>query len=285
MDRQESDNTWAPEEVALPEAGGDAAAGTSLASSDHGTAISQPEVLARLPDLDTLQPSWEMGTKPSRGDGRFLSQGVSTKLLVGACVLLVCMAVLPFILKGDDPKPGTPPAPDAAEAPIWKGQAGEPSQRQPAPASLPYEPNMSFNADLPPAPDFIGVAQEAGTEASTQTVPAQPERQTGATIEQGQAAPVDRQSQLDTFGPRARANRTMVMGNPVNGNPTPPPAGIYGNDYRRFYQADSRANLPTRHSAESFSDRAAEPGVARLEGIIEKPSVRTSYDAGRSSVH
>ncbi len=283
MDRQESDDTWVPEKVALPEAGGDAVAGASLASSDRGTAISQPEVLARLPDLDTLQPSWEVGTKPSRGDGRFLSQGISTKLLVGACFLLVCIAVLPFILKDDEPKPGTPPAPDAPEAPPYKGQAADPSQ--PAPASLSYEPNMSFSADLPPAPDFIGAAQEAGTEASTQTVPAQPGRQTGAPVEQGQTAPVDRQSRLDTFGPRARANQTMVIGNPVIGNPTPPPAGIYGNNYRRFFQANSRANLPTRRSAESFSDRAAEPGVARLEGIIEKPSVRTSYDAGRSSVH
>ncbi len=282
MDRHGSDNTWAPEKVALQEAPGSKATGPSSETAATGTTVSPPEVLARLPDLDAVDPSGESAAKPGGSDGRILSQGLSTKLLVGGGVLLVLAAIFPFVFGGnDEPKPGTPIAPDAPEAPTWNGQAAETLDALPASAGVSYEPEMTFNPELPPPPDFIGTAPESpGPGPSPETLPADRPDRVGAPGDQLQAPPAEQQSRIEAGRPQARANQMMTIG-----NLTPTPAGIYADVYRRDHQADSRANLPARYPTYSTSYQAVEPGVARLEGIIEKPSVRTSYDAARSSVH
>jgi len=178
-----------------------------------------------------------------------------------------------------DPKPGTPPAPNATEAPIWNRRTAETPNPLPASTNIPYEPKMSF-PDLPPAPDFIDAAKAPNSAPSPQAPPADRQGRAGAIGNRGETPAAERQSRTDTGQPQARANRMMTIGDSM-----PTPAGIYADDYRRNYQANSRANLPTRYPACSIPYPTVEPGVARLEGIIEKPSVRTSYDAARSSVH
>lgn len=77
--------------------------------------------------------------------------------------------------------------------------------------------------------------------------------------------------------PQAATNQGMaVSGRSGNG------AGGYGNGEGRTARADPRA-APARGNPARWHP-PAEPGVARFEGVIEKPPVRTTYD-GRSSVH
>lgn len=280
MDRDESNDAWAPAEVALREHPGGLLSEPSSVSAECGTAISEPEVLARLPDLGAADPSSESGARSDRSDGRFLSQGVATKILVGSVVLLTLVAVSPFLLNDNEPQGGTSPAPNASEAPIWNGQPSETSEAVPAQPNFSYEPDMSFNADLPPAPDFIGASESSGTDTSPQMPPVEGRDEAGPSANAEQAPPAGRQSRTETRRPAARANQMMAIGDPM-----PTAAGIYGDGYRRGYQTEFRASPPNRPSARPASYRAVEPGVARLEGVIEKPSVRTSYDAARSSIH
>jgi hypothetical protein len=279
MDHYEADEAWAPKEVVLEEALGCPAEEPSFGAGASGTAPTQPEVLARLPDLDAVEPSPEPGAKSARSDGRLLSQGLSTKLVLGGGLLLILAAVYPFVLKNSEPKPGTPPAPGAPQAPIWKGQAAETPGTLPAPASLSYEPKMSFDPELPPTPDFITAAQAPAQNASPQKPPADDKDQTGKTGDRGRAPPAQHQSRADLPRPQAHANRSMRISGLA------PTAGVYANGYRRDEPADSQASRPTRDRASSIPHRAVQPGVARLEGVIEKPSVRTSYDAARSSTY
>ncbi|MHC4176530.1 MAG: hypothetical protein ACYSWU_03435 [Planctomycetota bacterium] len=278
MDHHGLDHAWDGQEVALQEAPGGSAGESSPGACEPGTAVSQGEVLARLPDLDALEGDAEADIKAVRRDGRILSHGLSTKILMAGGALLVLAAVYPFVFGGnDEPKPGTPPAPDAAEAPVWGDEAAAPL---PASANVSYEPNMSFDPELPPAPDFIGAAQAPGPDTSPQTPRADAQGRSDVTGEEGRTPAADRQSQTDRRGSQARANQMMAIS-----NLTPTPAGIYADASRRDARVAARANLPIGSPAGLFPQQRVEPGVARLEGIIEKPSVRTTYDANRSSVH
>jgi len=78
--------------------------------------------------------------------------------------------------------------------------------------------------------------------------------------------------------PQAEANRQFVAPQRVATVPT---------EYRNRYPSDQQATFSpeSRVSPPTWTGRPVEPGVARLEGIIEKPSFRTTDDRARSSVH
>ena len=281
MEHRKTDGAWGPEQVALQEAPAAEAAEAFSAVTGPDTAPAQPGVLARLPDVGGVESNREPTARAARSDGRILSPGLATKLLLGGGLLLVLAAIFPFVFSNkNEPKPGTPPAPNAEEAPMWKGASGKTPNTLPASAKVSYEPKMSINPDLPPAPDFVGAAQVPNPDPSPQAPRAEGQKRAEAVGVQRQTPGVGEQSQTDIGQPRARVNQMMVLG-----DPTPTPAGVYADDYRGDYQADSRANLPARSPTYASPYRAVEPGVARLEGIIEKPSVRTTYDAARSRVY
>jgi hypothetical protein len=262
MGHHEADGAWGLENVALQEAPG------------------RPEVLARFPDVGPVESNRQPQARAARSDGRILSPALATKLLVGGVVLLVLVAILPFVFSNkNEPKPGTPPAPNADEAPMWKGVSSKTPNTLPPSAKASYEPTMSINPDLPPTPDFIGTPQSSSPNPPPQAPRAESRKQAEAAGIQQPTPGVTEQTQTDLGPLRARANQMMTIG-----DPTPTPAGVYVDD-DRLYQADSRANLPARYPIYASPYRAVEPGVARLEGIIEKPSVRTTYDAARSRVY
>jgi hypothetical protein len=87
-----------------------------------------PEILARIPDVDSPESLATPAEKPSGNEGRLLSQALSAKILLAGAVLLVVAATIPFIVGGSS-KPTEnglprPPAPDADPAPLWEGMAG-----------------------------------------------------------------------------------------------------------------------------------------------------------------
>lgn len=295
MDHRRLDDAWAPVEATLEEPARRLATVRSSSATRRDDDLFRPEVLARLPDLDAADPDWESAVKPAHSvghldvprmkasDGRIISHGLSTKILVGVAALLVLAAILPFLFGGDDaPKPGTSPAPDADEAPVWNRPNAEAPEVPPASGDFSYEPDMSFTPELPPAPDFIGTAQDANPNPPPQKAQPAAQRQSriGTIGEQEHTPAAGHQSQAQSPWPRAQANRTMTIGDPIL-----TPHGIYADNYRPDYQAETRANLADRYPDSSIQYQTAAPGVARLQGIIEKPSVRTSHDAARSSFH
>ncbi|MBN2475861.1 MAG: hypothetical protein JXB62_14715 [Pirellulales bacterium] len=130
------------------------------------TSMAHTEVLARMPDLDAADRP-DGAERSARRDGRILGQAISTKLLFGGGLLLVLAAVIPYWLNSSgEPKPGTSPAPNAAEAPAFDPQA---ASAQPQAPNVLYEPNMSFAPEIPPGPDFVNPTGDAG--ANPQTLP------------------------------------------------------------------------------------------------------------------
>ena len=101
----------------------------------------------------------------------------------------------------------------------------------------------------------------------------------------GQAPLGERRPQTGAEVPQTRANQMMRI------NDLTPTAGDRRGDYRPDTRAGFRTDRQARQSAWSVPvRRSAEPGVARLEGIIEKafgerPAVRTTYDSTRSRIH
>ena len=79
------------------------------------------------------------------------------------------------------------------------------------------------------------------------------------------------------------ANNYNYPGNQGASNTTPYPTGTATpTDYRQTYQADTRSQPWPQQSPTAES---VQPGVAQFDGIIEKPSARTSYDRARPSVY
>jgi len=123
---------------------------------------SQIPVLARLPDLDAPQPSRRRTRRPlsaPKSDGRMISQGLSMKLLAGGALILVGLAVVPWLLggKGDQKdKTGLPaweqegPEGVAAEAPRYETDDA-------ASETPPQELAESAWPTLPPSSTITGV--------------------------------------------------------------------------------------------------------------------------------
>jgi hypothetical protein len=200
---------------------------------------------------------------------------------VGVAGLLVLAALYPFLFgRNREPEGGTPPAPDAKEAPTWAAQVTEPGTPLPGAANVSSEPETYFGPELPPLPDYINSSQIPGLEASSQPAPLGNPARAAAIDGRRLDAPTGRQSSNDTPQPSVLANQTMAIGGPMPG-----PAGVYADDLRRDYQADSRVGLPARQPGYSIPNGPPEPGVARLEGTIEGPAVRTTNDAARPSLY
>lgn len=359
MHQPESSEKWATEDAAA----GKAATMTFGEEALPGQATPQDQVLARIPDLDPAEPGpdADADAEPARSDGRVISQGLSTKLLVGGGILLVAIAVTPWLLnRKPDPEGGKPPAPWAEEAPIFDAEAAQITNGQSQSPTTPYQPPMSFDPEIPAGPDFTNPAEQG---ASRQTLPWGGQNQLNAPGGHAQTpdwnyqsnrGTLDRQGQVPQVTVRPpktawdsrgssptwsnRSQPPSISNSPdplrlpaAKGSPMPDahsPAGTYDGRfearqpspgyYRNYRQPRSDADRPRAHSNQSMmiNDRTStvpggywgdyrrderadsgtdprtvypphsvEPGVARLEGIIAKPPVRTTYDRARSSLY
>ncbi len=131
---------WVPEE--------------SAESAPH-TTLPEAPVVARIPDVGSSSPGGETRRLRSGSNGRVVSQGLSTQLVVGGGVLLILAAVVPLLWnRNSEPKPGTSPAPDADVAPPFDPQAIQSSVAGTVTPSPSYQPDPSFQPNLPPALGF-----------------------------------------------------------------------------------------------------------------------------------
>ena len=305
-----------------------------------GDTLAETQVLARVPALDTAEGG--TGAVASKPDGRLLSQGLSTKLLLAAGVLIVLVATVPYLFnRGGNSKPGSP-APDADEAPRFSGDATSPGAVQT------HSPTMNYQQEIPTLPAWAvdapqgtggGSSQATTLDGRIQTSPgANPSPTSPPGWRNQQPAPTwqnpsevprvsrtppwnDQSStsspmhtlatQAPTSSPwpnpsrsvspntsrnlipssartqspshyrsyhesRAGANRGMTLGRHVATVPTE-----YRGNYRPESRPESRPAGQATFPLATYGGRPAEPGVARLEGIIEKPSFRTTDDRAR----
>jgi len=283
----------------------------------------RPKVLARLPDLDITELDRIIDADPPVGGKRPLTQRISTAALIGVGALFVIVALQPYIGKSErgmqPPAPSAPSAPawDATAAKTSPSSVATQAQSTPSvpvsipalPSSIPAVPD-SIQSPAAPSSNPIGLPVPSFNKHSQTTPASEPRSAPGlAEISSSQAAtpapatpvgvPDTRTAQLIAppsaspsatyeapgigyqpapiqpgyYAPPAQPMPNQAMSLGANGNPPTsyyPPAAFAG-------AANTPANLNTY-------GQSTEPGVARLQGVIEKSTQRPSYDTSRSSL-
>ena len=218
MDRHEVNDPWSTEDPMAAALIDNGDGMPEAAQSD-----SQPTVLGRIPDVDATKSEKHSGGKSRRSDGRLISQGLSTKLLLGGGALLVLAAIVPLLLGRSQPEGGLPPAPDAESAPAFDAAVAQGSA---APATTPgiqqAAPQLDFAPNIPTGPAFtlnvpdsphdtaghrLPSADRAPSDAGAYRVE-RPESGYGRQYQPPQDAPEQ---------PQARLNRKMMLHDPVPG--------------------------------------------------------------------
>jgi len=226
----------------------DAATWGSTAGSQESTG--SPEVLAQIPKVDAPNCVPEMTSRIDPSHGRIISQGISTKLLVGGGIILVLGAIIPLLLrKGGDSEGGRSPAPNAELAPIFDPQK-QPAYTPPQSAqNRGYEPNMSYMSSIPPGPSFANPVGES---------PAAAGRQDG-TSAAGMPVP-------NIYVPvpnRDYPARQPLTGTPTAVSPSPPDGPTYDGRFeasrpgRGYYQPYDRPRAIPNQPA-TIQDRSAD---------------------------
>lgn len=163
----------------------DDVAGESAGTSDerrspsarHEQPTTEPNLLARVPDLDTRSRG-RFDKEPSRSSARkSLGQRLSMSILVGGALLLLIVAAGSWLFgsknSGDSAKWGPEnPAPDAPVAPAWSGSGvSDTATTQSANVGAPD----SINPVIPAIPSYGGVPMDPAAQA----VPAAPQWNSG----------------------------------------------------------------------------------------------------------
>jgi len=233
------------------------------------------DVLARIPDVDAVDTIPIGPAQASGGRQRLVSETLSARLLLAGGVVLLLAAVVPFLLgKKENPKPSD------ESLPAWQPGA-------PAPAAG-------------PTPTFNGAVAQTANPQPGESRKAPAARRQGvqsADMRDGRRLAERPKTTGDPSyrQPQVGVNQPMTLGGSMAPVPSLPP-GERGVE-RRDYQADERNSLTVglaeRQIATPVSppgDGArwtapAQPGVARFEGIIESPPVRTTDERPRSSIY
>jgi hypothetical protein len=226
-------------------------------TSRSGEEGSRGVVLAQLPDLQEEEQDIE-GCSPARREGRLLSTRLSRRLLVGACVLLPLVAVVTYLFNGSSNDwENRRPAPNADLAPASPYSVPATTVQSAQSGSAPQESLPTYDAaseggmkiDIPDIPKIPGLGMQS---PSAHRPSAEQAGRHGTTNPAPQRYP------------RADANQAKSLGGQS--------AAVA--DYRSIDQsANRRIELPLQ------------PGVARLEGTIEKITHRPTYDKSRPGVY
>jgi len=275
MTTHEISEEWGPAEKAALETAREAKGSTT----ETGGSTAHHEVLARISDLERDDP--QRRSKSHRSDGRLISQKLATRLLVGGVVVIALAAIVPSIVipgilnKKTEAEGGRPTRPDAEEAPKFSPETAQ------TPAALPdspdYQPKTSFETQVPPGPVFTKAPQETGEYEPSSTPPPWADSQLPTLPDLNQQQPVPHVGSQ----PQTSANETMRIN-----NRTVPIPGQYWESDRPSDPVD-RETVPTGIDSKGPQqwNLPSEPGVARFEGIITSPPIRTTYHGTGSGVY
>jgi hypothetical protein len=229
-------------------------------------AAATTEVLARIPDVDAVDTIPIDRGQTSGGRQRLLSEALSARLLLAGGVVLLLAAVVPFLIgKKENSKPSN------ESLPAW--QPGPPA---PAPG-----PASTLNGALAQTPKPQPGVPKKAPAAKRQGVQSPEMREARRSAERPKTA-----GDPSYRHPQVSLNQPMTLGGSTD-------RGIE----RRDYQADERNNvtaglaerrIATPDSAPGDGARwtaPSQPGVARFEGIIESPPVRTTDERPRPGIY
>jgi hypothetical protein len=231
----------------------------------------QAPVLACIPNLNGL----DTATHHHRSDGRLFNQRLSNRLLVGGAIVVALAAVIPFLPVHRSRQVRLRPI--ASAAPAWTTTAA--STPVASAVQLHAMPESHAPAALPPmamSNTASSVAPIMGSHATT--------------------------ALSGTNRPMALADARGSASAAVRREPDP----IYPNSLRSggengFYRNELRPAMRSAAAVDyqnQYPDSrgvhgdalmpaadVVEPGVARLEGTITKPPIRSPYDAVGPSIH
>jgi hypothetical protein len=289
----------------------------------QGKMENRPRVLARLPDLDMAELDRVIDADPPVNGRRPLMQRLSTAVLVSAGVLFVVVALQPHLRKGgggmQPPAPSAPAAPAWDAMAAKKASPTAPVQQAetlpPVPVSIPALPTS-----IPAVPDSIQGPAVPSSNPSGMPVPS---FNTQSQAQPGDAVPGMAEASSEPAGVLVTDGRITSIAPPPRVNPSAPAAApvaaVYQASavqpsigtpvqaqpnqamalqpgvtpaYPNYPQtADASANpaaafAGAANTAASLGahEFSAEPGVARLQGVIEKSTQRPTYDSARSSL-
>ena len=271
-------------------------------------------LLAQIPDLDA-EIADDEAEDPN--EGRIISQSLSNKLVLGGGFLLVVAAILPFTM---GKKAAVKPV--ANELPAWHSEGAAPVNGAvpisgpqlgaPGAVSAPA-PGTTYEASqaTPPTRAYLAPQPQVGTNrpmalgdpAWPQSAQAEANR---AQSDPRQGHPADYrvgdppQTRRNDGGPDPQNYQADRRNDPANDY-----RSSYRDDSRSDYRNDSRSDYrndypgtgslqgnplmpstgPGASPASVQDPQASEPGVARFEGTIAKPPVRTNYDRAGSSTN
>lgn len=252
----------------------------------------RPKVLARLPDLDVAELDRILDTESGAGQRSF-NQRISTAILMGGGALFLLLALSPLVSNKSDKPAGnstafqpTSPAPSAPVAPAWNTARTAPAAPAPTIVKPANDATISIPAAIPAPPTEVLRPSDVNMpklpdQSQTWPRPA-PQRPTDA---MGFAGGTQRLAP-----PPATTNMPMP-----NNYPTTPFAGYetvpanpayYGSVQASANQPVSVADRTAMPGVGSrYPTTAVEPGVARLDGTIDKTPYRPNYDSARPSLH
>jgi hypothetical protein len=287
----------------------------------HGSAVPQPEesvrrrarpkVVARLPDLEAassgIAPT-AAGTKDEQPRNRRLAMvltGGSAMLLVVALIALPFGKQRLFNARGPHWEANSP-APSAPVAPRWGGAAEGSSgsaagggQVNRGPTTVPVTASIS---SLPVAP-LPGATTSASRDSGSAAVPNSSANPAAPSITlpdptQGWSVPSSAPipsipsppgSPQSSATPTGRSDPTMAAVAPLR-YPSYPKTP-YADGFEQMNSGPGYAGSSDRPAAVAASRSTVssapmvEPGVARLEGTIEKQTQRPTYDLPRPSLY
>ena len=131
--RQVEDPLMSDETICVPRPAGWQLSDTAVPQCESvagqlGSAVNA-RILACMPDMHTPATIPISSLQSGSSEGRWLSAGMSAKLLLGASALLVAVALVPALFRSKQPDEqqtawrSTGPAPDAEMPPLWSGIA------------------------------------------------------------------------------------------------------------------------------------------------------------------
>jgi len=282
---------------------------TGTAGRSHHYAAEAPRVLARMPDLGTAEAEREAQLPSLAHAGRLLSSRVSVAILMGGLATLLLVALGSYVFFGNDKATNDtagwqpqPPAPTAAEAPVWSGAATTNPSAYPTGTSVPsYGTSATTpNSTWPTTPTNTAwnpeVANRPTTPWRTETQPQTPSawgtsNATQARVEPVPAwntpttAPTTPEPNLGWNNQAAPAQDHAASWNtPSQASSWSTPASSYGATNSPYPTvnptSDPTANTAVQASAvESQPSYTAPADVNRPAGPM-MPSASTSYNTG-----
>jgi len=302
----ETNEAWTGEDQATQTASPQSD-GAKSGASDR---LSGPHIVARMPDLDVQEPVADDDS--ARAEGRLISRRWATRLLVGGVFLLLLAAVVPWwIERASQGEGGKPPRPNEDPAPRWDPQTAE----QTPPTQLqPLAPELSLDVEISEGGlDFMNAPSGRGLEPGKAAAPPSPGPVEG-NLETRNWDRLPEQPTLKGERPTPRVSALLRRRAWDNRAPSAesgyPPAAPQRTD---SFQpppnvsrgmmpdpADRRASMPNVEGPPMDPNRLQaavnrpmsigtpgpiQPGVARLEGFIQDPPVRMTYDRNGPGVH